>query len=559
MARLRVTSVASNECNETTKSPFAINLWRPKKKDRMAVTVNGDSLTIEDVCSVAYKNEAVKLPEDKEFWTRLEDSRKFLMDYINTGVPTYGVTTDFGDSCHNQISVDKAGELQRTICTYHGIGLGPKFDKETGRAVVLARLNGNVKGGHSAIRPELAKMLVTLLNKDIIPVIPELGSVGASGDLTPLSYLAAAVMGKRNVYYKGKIVPTMEAFNAEGITPLPIEAKEGLALMNGTSVMTAVASLAVKKAERLSNISDFLTAVTSEITRGKDTPFVKKVSEIKNHKGQCESAAYVYNIINDSKRVFKYEDFLESQISKMDGKKFVVQQNKIQDRYSIRCAPQINGVFRDTLNMARSWVTEELNSANDNPLVDIDAKRIYNTGNFYGGHICAACDYLRTALANIADLSDKQAEVIIDGKFNGLTENLIPFTSEDSPRAGLRLGFKAAQITISAIRGEVQTYCYPVSVTSAPTEALNQDKVSMGTISARKLNEQIGLVFLQFATHLLAAMQAVDLCGKDDFSPFTKKVYTEVRKLSAFVEDDRELDKDAEAVCAWLKSTDLFA
>ena len=195
-------------------------------------TVKGESLTIEDVCDVAYKNEEVKLPEDNQFWETMEKSRKFLEDYIATGVPTYGVTTDFGDSCHNQISVDKAGELQRVICTYHGIGLGPKFDHETARAVVLCRLNGNVKGGHSAIRPQLAKMMVTLLNKDIIPVIPQLGSVGASGDLTPLSYLGAVIMGQREVYYKGKIVPTMEAFKAEGIEPLPIEAKEGLAIMN---------------------------------------------------------------------------------------------------------------------------------------------------------------------------------------------------------------------------------------------------------------------------------------------------------------------------------------
>lgn len=525
----------------------------------MAITVKGEDLTIENVWDVAFNNEKINLPEDKEFWDTLAASRKFLEEYIATGVPTYGVTTDFGDSCHNQISVEKAGELQRDICTYHGIGLGPKFDHETGRAVVLARLNGNVKGGHSAIRPELAKMMVTMLNKDIIPVIPQLGSVGASGDLTPLSYLAAAIMGERDVYYKGKIVPAMEAFNAEGIKPLPIEAKEGLALMNGTSVMTAVASIAWKKAERLAKISDFLTAVTSEITKGKDTPFVAKVSEIKNHKGQCESAAYVYDIIKDSKRVFRYEDFLRTQIEKLDGKGFIAQLNKIQDRYSIRCAPQINGVYRDTLRFARDLITEELNSANDNPLVDIEAGRLYNTGNFYGGHICAACDYMRTALANISDLSDKQAEVIIDGKFNGLTENLIPHTPADHPRAGLRLGFKAAQITISAIRGEVMSYCFPISLTSQPTEALNQDKVSMGTISARKFNEQIELVYLQFATHLLAAMQAVDLAGKDDFAPFTKKVHSEVRRMSAFVEDDRALDKEATAVAQWLKSTELFS
>lgn len=420
-------------------------------------TITGENLTIEDVCDVALKDESIKLPDEKSFWETLEKSRAFLMDYIQTGVPTYGVTTDFGDSCANQISVEKAGELQRDIVAYHGIGLGKKFSRETGRAVILCRLNGNVKGGHSAIRPELAKMMVTLLNKDIIPVIPELGSVGASGDLTPLSYLGAVIMGQRDVYYKGKIIPAAEAFRAEGIEPLLLEAKEGLAIMNGTSVMTAVASLAWKKAERLAKISDFLTAVTSEITRGKDTPFVAKVSEIKNHTGQTESAAYIYNIVRESKRVFKYEEFLKSQIASLDGKGYKRQENKIQDRYSIRCAPQITGVYRDTLSVARAWITEELNSANDNPLVDIESGRLYNTGNFYGGHICAACDYLRTALANISDLSDKQAEIIIDGKFNGLTENLIPFTSDDDPRAGLRLGFKAAQITISAIRGEVMS------------------------------------------------------------------------------------------------------
>ncbi|MEE3314726.1 MAG: aromatic amino acid ammonia-lyase [Treponema sp.] len=522
------------------------------------ICVDGESLSIEDVNNVALKNEAVSLPKDKKFWETLEKSRRFLMDYISTGVPTYGVTTDFGDSCANQISPNKAGELQRTIVAYHGIGLGNYFDHETGRAVLLCRLNGNVKGGHSAIRPELAKKMLELLNKDVIPIIPQLGSVGASGDLTPLSYVAAVIMGQRKVYYKGKIVPTMKAFKSENIEPLLIEAKEGLAIMNGTSVMTAVASLAWKKAERLANISDFLTAVTSEITRGKDTPFVAKVSKIKNHRGQMESASYIYKIIKSSKRVYKYEDFLKTQIQTLDGKTFVKQQNKIQDRYSIRCAPQINGVYRDTLRMAGEWISEEINSANDNPLVDIEAGRLYNTGNFYGGHICASCDYMRTALANIADLSDKQAEIIIDGKFNGLTDNLIPYTKDDDPRSGLRLGFKAAQITISAIRGEVQSYCYPISVTSAPTEALNQDKVSMGTISARKLAEQIDLVYLQFATHILAAVQAIDLAGYEDFSPFAKKVHDEVRKMSKFVKDDRPLDEEATKVAAWLKSTEIF-
>ena len=179
------------------------------------VVVNGENLKIEDVCGVAYENNQVRICDDNKFLETLKKSREFLMNYIAKGYPTYGVTTGFGDSCANQISPEKAAALQHSIVTYHGIGLGKKFSHEVGRAVVLCRLNSNVKGGHSAIRIELAKMMETLLNKDIIPVIPQLGSVGASGDLTPLSYLGAVIMGEREVYYKGKIVPTMEAFKKE--------------------------------------------------------------------------------------------------------------------------------------------------------------------------------------------------------------------------------------------------------------------------------------------------------------------------------------------------------
>jgi phenylalanine ammonia-lyase len=522
-----------------------------------AVTVNGEELTIRDVCNVSYDGTEIKFPEDKKFMDVLVRSRKFLEDYIAQGYPTYGVTTGFGDSCANQINPAKAAELQRSIVHFHGIGLGPKFSREEGRAVVLCRLNSDVKGGHSAIRPELADMLKTLLNKDIIPVIPQIGSVGASGDLTPLSYVGAVVMGERDVYYKGKVVPTMDAFKAEGIEPLPLAAKEGLAIMNGTSVMTAVAALAWQNARRLSIISDFITAATAEIVRGNEVPFRRKVAEMKNHAGQIESGEYIYSIVKDSKRVYRYEDLLQK-MGSIGGLAYEKRDVKIQDRYSIRCAPQINGVLRDTLHMTKQWIEEEINSSNDNPLVNVDTNELYNTGNFYGGHICALCDYLRIAIANISDLADKQAEIIIDGKFNGLTENLIPFTEDTAPEAGLRFGFKACQITMSAIRGEVQHYCAPVSVTSAPTEALNQDKVSMGTISARKLRDQIDLVFLQFGVHLLAVCQAVDLIGKGEFSPFTQKVYSEVRKMSAMVIDDRQLDNEATAVSEWLKTTELF-
>ena len=522
------------------------------------IILDGENLSIDDVCAIAYKNETVAFPEDARFTETLERSRAFLEDYIAKGYPTYGVTTGFGDSCANQINYAKAQELQKSIVHFHGIGLGKKFSREEARAVVACRLNSDVKGGHSAIRVELAHMLRTLLNRDIIPVIPELGSVGASGDLTPLSYVAAVVMGERNVYYKGRIVSALEAFEQEGLAPLPLAAKEGLAIMNGTSVMTAVASLAWKDARRLANISDFITAATAEIVRGNEVPFRKKVSEMKNHAGQIASAAYIYNIVKDSRRVYRYEDLLEK-IGTIGEAQFETQAIKIQDRYSIRCAPQINGVLRDTLSVTKQWIEEEINSSNDNPLVNVETGELYNTGNFYGGHICAACDYLRVALANVSDLADKQAEIIIDGKFNNLTENLIPFTAPTDERAGLRFGFKAAQITMSALRAEIQHYCTAMSIHSSPTEALNQDKVSMGTISSRKHRDQIELLYLQFAVHVLAICQAVDLAGKEQFSAFTQNVHTSVRNSSAMVIDDRQLDSDAEKVAAWLKSAEVFA
>jgi phenylalanine ammonia-lyase len=528
-----------------------------KEKKLKTVTVDGEKLTIDDVCRTAYGTEEVKFPSNKKFMETLRKSRKFLEDYIAQGYPTYGVTTGFGDSCANQINPVKAALLQQSIVHFHGIGLGPKFSHEEGRAVVLCRLNSDVKGGHSAIRPELAQMLLMLLNKDIIPVIPQIGSVGASGDLTPLSYVGAVVMGEREVYYKGKVVPTMDAFKAEGIEPLPLAAKEGLAIMNGTSVMTAVASLAWKKARRLADISDYLTAATAEILHGNEVPFRAKVSEIKNHPGQCESAAYIDDIVKDSKRVYHYEDLL-LKMGSIGRQQYEKRDVKIQDRYSIRCAPQINGVLRDTLHFTKDWIEQEINSANDNPLVNVGTKELYNTGNFYGGHICAACDYLRIALGNISDLADKQAEITIDGKFNGLTENLIPWTKDTDPEAGLRFGFKACQITMSAIRAEVMHYCSAMSINSSPTEALNQDKVSLGTISARKLRDQIDLIFLQYGVHFLAVAQAVDVAGQEGFSTKTLKIYNEIRRISPMVVNDRQLDADATAVTEWLKTTDIF-
>jgi phenylalanine ammonia-lyase len=520
------------------------------------IILDGNSLTIEEFFDVCVNNSQVALSDDKEFKRRLSESRKVLEKYIDEGYPVYGVTTGFGDSCHNQINSLKTERLQESLVNFHGIGVGNFFSETESRGVVLARLNSNIKG-YSAIRIELANLMRDLINRNISPVIPEIGSVGASGDLTPLSYLAAVLMGQRKVHYKGNVTDAKTAFSEEKITPVKLQAKEGLAIMNGTSVMTAVASLCWVDAKKLSNISDFISAVTVEILGGNDIPYRKRVSEIKNHAGQIESASYIENVIKDSGRVKKYETLLED-LGTMEDGNYRKTDVKIQDRYSLRCSPQINGVMRDTLDFTKKWIENELNSSNDNPLIDPDDGIIYNSGNFYGGHICASCDYLRTAMANIADLAEKQAELIIDGKFNNLTENLIPHMSEDSENKGLFHGFKAAQISISALCSEINFLAGPVSIHSRPTESHNQDKVSLGTISSRKLREMIDLLYFQYSIHLLAVLQAMDLIGIESFGSIARKVHAEMRKFTSFVAEDRPLDEEARKVNAFLRKTGLF-
>ncbi|KNY28149.1 HAL/PAL/TAL family ammonia-lyase [Pseudobacteroides cellulosolvens] len=522
----------------------------------MSLFIDGNSLTIEDVYQVSFNNQKVSLSSDAEFRKKIAESREFLEEYIKKGYPVYGVTTGFGDSCHNQINYKKSEKLQRSLVNFHGIGVGNYFSKEVGRAVLLVRLNSNIRG-YSAIRPVLAEKMLEFLNKDIIPVIPEIGSVGASGDLTPLSYVAACLMGERKVYYNGKIAPTKDVLKEVGIEPIVLQAKEGLAIMNGTSVMTAVSALNWRKVKRLSNISDFLTGATIEVIGGNDVPYRRKVSEIKNHIGQIESSEKIYKVISDSKRVQKYEALLEK-LGSINSDGYKKTDVKIQDRYSLRCSPQINGVVRDTLHFTKTWIENELNSSNDNPLIDNENRIIYNSGNFYGGHICAVNDYLRIAVANISDLCDKQVELLCDGKFNNLTENLTPYLSEVDENKGTLHGFKAAQITVSALCSEISYLSGAVSIHSRPTESLNQDKVSLGTISARKLSEAIELMYLQYSIHLLAVLQAVDLIGEEHFGSLTRKVFKDVREFTRFVHEDRPLDDEAKMVSKYLQSADLF-
>ncbi len=509
------------------------------------VVVDGHSLTIDDVAAVA-QGARVALPEGPDFRRAIDASRDMKLEMIHDGIPLYGVTTGFGDSVKRQIAPDRADRLQLHLIRMLGAGTGTPATEATSRAVMLLRANSLVRG-HSGIRFELVERIVDMLNADIVPVIPEEGSVGASGDLVPLSYVAAALMGTRDVYHRGRIRPAADALREVGLEPLTLESKEGLGLVNGTAFMTGLAALAVHGARRIAAIADVCTAMTTEVLNGITGPFDAFVHDTaKPHPGSVRSAANIRGLLEGSKLARRYEDVvheagaLETGVRELDV--------QIQDQYSLRCAPHFVGVLWDSLDWIERWLEVEINSTNDNPLFDVDERQVFSGGNFAGGHVALAMDALKTAVASLADLMDRQLELIVDEKFNhGLTPNLIDRIPHDDEREGVEHGFKGMQLACSSLTADALSRCMPLTVFSRSTECHNQDKVSMGTTAARQTRDVVALTEKVAAIHLIALCQAADLRGADKLGR-TQAVYDRVRERVAFMDTDREFSDDIAVV-----------
>ncbi|HSV46844.1 MAG TPA: aromatic amino acid ammonia-lyase [Ramlibacter sp.] len=489
------------------------------------VCFDGSPLTIEDVTALSRRERAAELSAAPAFRQRIADGADFLDRLLREDGVVYGVTTGYGDSCTVSIPPALVEELPHHLYTYHGCGMGRLLSPQETRAVLAVRL-ASLAQGKSGVSVALLAQLEALLRHDVLPQIPAEGSVGASGDLTPLSYVAAVLCGEREVLFGGERQGAAEALASLGMQPLRLRPKEGLAVMNGTAVMTAMACLAWERADYLARLAARLTACNVAASAGNAHHFDEALFAVKPHPGQQRAAARIRADLA-SDRPARNEQ-------------------RLQDRYSLRCAPHVIGVLEDALPFFRTLIENELNSANDNPIIDAQAGRVLHGGHFYGGHIAFAMDSLKNTVANLADLLDRQLALLVDTRFNhGLPSNLSGATG---PRAAINHGLKALQISVSAWTAEALKQTMPASVFSRSTECHNQDKVSMGTIAARDCLRVLELVEQVAAAMLIAARQAVALRLRGDPSlalgPALAAFLQDLGERVALVEEDRALDAD---------------
>lgn len=487
------------------------------------IVVEGQTLTIENICAIAEQSSTLQLSNEAIFVKRINKGAEFIDTLLQEEGFVYGVTTGYGDSCNVSIPLQNVSELPRHLYTFHGCGLGKHFDCQQTRAILMVRLN-SLAQGFSGVRYQLLQQICQLLQQDILPLIPEEGSVGASGDLTPLSYLAAVLAGERTVIYQDKKQPTCEAFSSTNIAPLTLKPKEGLAIMNGTAVMTAVACLAYQRAAYLSQLCTRITSLASIALKGNAYHFDQKLFSVKPHSGQILVAQRIRADLQ-----------VTAEAPRND--------TRLQDRYSLRCAPHVIGVLEDALPWFRQFIENELNSANDNPIIDAEGEHVLHGGHFYGGHIAFAMDSMKTLVANLADLMDRQMAQLMDIKFNhGLPANLSGASGE---QVMLNHGFKAVQIAVSAWTAEALKLTMPASVFSRSTECHNQDKVSMGTIAARDCVRILELTEQVAAAMLIAVVQAVELrCESTEISLELDETMQQVREKFSFLKSDRALEKE---------------
>jgi histidine ammonia-lyase len=499
----------------------------PSQSSTSPILIGPDGLSLEEFCDIVLHDKPIALSDKKEYLQHLQRGSDYITGLSQSDKTIYGVNTGFGESCSVEIKGDGVENLPLYLARFHGCGMGKNFSERQCKAILLARIASLAKG-YSGLRPEVLQRLIDFLNWGWSPRIPEEGSVGASGDLTPLSYIAACLMGERDVYFRGELQPIAELYQKNKLSPLKLRPKETLGIMNGTSAMTAIAALCYQRAEYLARLCCRITAMGLIGLRGNRNHFLPELFKLKPHPGQTQAAAWIFEDLNiDNPSIFN--------------------PSRVQERYSYRCSPHIIGVLIDALPWMKNSIEIELNSVNDNPIIDPEAESIYHGGHFYGGHIAFAMDSLKNLVANQADLLDRQMAILVNYRSNnGLPKNL---SGAQGAQAEIHHGFKAVQIGLSAFTAEALKLTLPASVFSRSTECHNQDKVSMGTHSARDCWRVLELTEQVAAGMLLASHQAIQLRIKqkefslEDLNTNWESFFEQLKPFCPFVEKDIELEQ----------------
>lgn len=495
------------------------------------LVIGDHPLTIEDVVKVA-RHKNIKVSLSKKTQKNIEKARKVVDDIVDNEKIAYGITTGFGMFKNKLISTDDVKTLQKNLIRSHAIGTGSYFSEEIVRAAILIRIN-SLSHGYSGIRLEVIESLMNLLNFGIYPYVPAKGSVGASGDLAPLSHLMLVIMGEGEVIVDGKRRDAEEILQSNGIEPIVLEAKEGLALNNGTSFMTGIACLNVFDAELLSKSYDLVLALSLEGLAGTLAAYEKRVHQLRPHQGQIDCAKNVYDILHDSKIISSYN-----------------RQERVQDSYSLRCAPQVHGAAKDSIAHVRKVVEVEVNSTTDNPLIFSDKNEAVSAGHFHGEPISMAMDFLSMAVAELGNISERRQAKMLDINHS---EGLPAFLT-DSERAGLNSGYMIAQYTSAALVAENKVLAHPACVDSIPTSANQEDHVSFGTTAARQAREIINNVFDIMTIEAMMAAQALEYRGPEHMAKGSRFLYEMIRVRVDVLEDDRILYQDLQLLKPDFKS-----
>lgn len=483
--------------------------------------LKGQQLTLQQIVDVAQGREQVVL--DAKARARAERARQVVQEIVIRKRTVYGINTGFGKL--SDVSIDESDllQLQLNLVRSHSCGLGDPLPEDEARAMLLLRANV-LASGFSGARPLVIDTLIALLEKGVTPVIPEKGSVGASGDLAPLAHLALAAIGEGEVFYRGKRVASAIALEQAQISPLQLQVKEGLALLNGTQAMGAVGALALHRAERLVKLADVAGAMSLEALKGTPVAFDERIQAVRPHPGQQAVAAHLRELLRDS-------EIRQSHVEN---------DPRVQDAYSLRCMPQVHGAVRTALNHARQVIEIESGSATDNPLVFAESGEVLSGGNFHGAPLALVFDYAAIALTDLMSITERRIDRLVNPDSN---EGLPPFLTT---QPGISSGFMMLQVTAVALLSEAKLLAHPASVDNVPTDGGKEDHVSMGMTSAVKLRSIVKLAEMATAIELMTAAQALEYHAPLTPGRGVKQAYEIVRKLVAPVTEDRVMSGDIE-------------